>query len=79
MATYCIKCGTSLPDDAIFCLKCGNPLASAHPATQTEPQWEYCEVICKEAGGFWGNKSYFWGKAVGASGIYEVARSTIPF
>lgn len=23
MAIYCIQCGTSLPDDAVFCLKCG--------------------------------------------------------
>jgi len=26
---YCVKCGTSLPDDAKFCAKCGTPVAAA--------------------------------------------------
>ncbi len=26
---YCLKCGTQLPDDAVFCLKCGTNMAAA--------------------------------------------------
>lgn len=28
---YCHKCGTQLPDDAVFCLKCGASVAAAQP------------------------------------------------
>ncbi len=31
---YCPKCGTQLPDDAVFCIKCGTNLATAQ-AKQT--------------------------------------------
>ncbi len=29
---YCVKCGTSLPDDAKFCAKCGTPVAAVGAA-----------------------------------------------
>jgi hypothetical protein len=37
---YCPKCGTQLPDDAVFCVKCGASLASVQPkqaAASTTP------------------------------------------
>jgi len=30
---YCVKCGTSLPDDAKFCAKCGSPVGVAAAST----------------------------------------------
>ena len=37
---FCVKCGTELPDDAVFCSKCGNRMnqASGNPAGQNTPQ-----------------------------------------
>jgi hypothetical protein len=39
---------------------------------------EICEIVCK-ATGFLGFKSYFVARAAGSRGIYEAARSTVPF
>ncbi len=79
MAIYCMQCGKELPDDANFCLKCGKPIGNAvKPAPQSEQQWEYCEIVCEHSG-FFGGKSYFLAKAIGAKGVYEAGRSTTPF
>lgn len=76
MVIYCIHCGTQLPDSASFCLKCGKSVKGTAMATaQAESRWEYCEIVCKEAG-FLGSKSYFAAQAVGSKGRYEAARST---
>jgi hypothetical protein len=74
-----MQCGKELPDDANFCLKCGKPLKEvARSATQSEPQWEYCEIDCKE-GGFMRFKSYFVVNAVGGRGVYVAVKSTTVF
>ena len=78
MAIYCMQCGKELPDDANFCLKCGKPVKDAVTVTsqaQAAQRWEYCEILCKEAG-FLGSKSYFAAQAVSSKGRYEAARST---
>ena len=31
MTLYCHKCGTQLPDDAVFCIKCGTSVVTAQP------------------------------------------------
>ena len=34
---YCPKCGTELPDDAVFCIKCGASLTASQPKENTVP------------------------------------------
>lgn len=46
MSIFCMNCGNELPDDANFCLKCGKPVGNVAKSTpQTEPKWEYCEIV----------------------------------
>lgn len=37
MTLYCPKCGTQLPDDAIFCMKCGTNLTNAQSKSSPAP------------------------------------------
>lgn len=74
---FCINCGTSLPDEAIFCIKCGKPQKpGVQEAEKTEWITETCEINYKIThDGLTGTRGYFCADAIGTSGLFMAGRS----
>ena len=47
--SFCINCGTELPDDSIFCHKCGAKISNKSPH-QFDPVSTRNEKVCKACG-----------------------------
>ena len=79
MSVFCINCGKELPDDAKFCLKCGKQIGDTRSAPQSEPRWEYCEIVYwqrEDKPGNWLKKArhsiVFWAKGIGPEGEFTM-------
>src|SRR5689334_2074038 len=47
---FCAKCGTQLPDDAVFCFKCGLKLGAGAPTVSSQNHTEAKDLKCPSCG-----------------------------